>query len=81
MKRNLLCAIAVIVAAALAAPAAAQFASPLHIIPVIAKLKGDQGTDWRSDGAITNVTSAIVTVRMQFFREATSNSFNGSFSA
>ncbi len=63
-----------------AVPAAAQFASPFHIIPVIAKVKGNQGTDWRSDGAFSNLSDVAVTVNLEFFREAKSNQFTGSFS-
>jgi hypothetical protein len=79
MSKTLLSAAAVTALLAVTAPASAQFASPFHIIPVVAKLKGDQGTDWRSDGVITNVSGQTVTVVLQFFREATSNTFTGLF--
>lgn len=61
------------------APAEAQFASPLQILPVVAKVAGAQGTDWRSDMSISNLSDSAVTVGLQFFREARSNTFTGSF--
>lgn len=82
MERRILpCGIALVLSVTLALPAVAQFASPVHIVPVIAKIKGAQGTDWRSDGAITNVSGTTVTVSMEFFRQETSNTFTGNFSA
>jgi hypothetical protein len=61
-------------------PAEAQFASPLQILPVVAKVAGAQGTDWRSDMSISNLSDTAVTVGLQFFREARANTFTGSFS-
>ena len=80
MRTPTLPMIVVIVSIAVAVPASAQFASPFHVIPVIAKVAGSQGTDWRSDGSITNLSSQAVTVRMEFLREARNNLFTGSFS-
>ena len=68
-----------VVAAFSVQPAEAQFASPLQILPVVAKVAGAQGTDWRSDMAISNLSDSAVTVGLQFFREARSNTFTGSF--
>lgn len=69
----------VLVILAVATSAHAQFVSPFHVIPVIAKLTGGAGTKWQSDMAITNVSNQPVNVGLQFFREAQNNSFNGSF--
>jgi hypothetical protein len=63
----------------LAAPAFAFLASPVHIIPVVAKVKGQAGTDWRSDAMMSNVSDGTLTVGIQFFRENQANTFTGSF--
>jgi len=80
MRRSVVTTVIAIASAAVASPAAAQFASPFHVIPVVAKVAGSQGTDWRSDGSITNLSDRPVTVRMEFLREARNNAFTGSFS-
>lgn len=59
----------------LVATGSAQIASPLHVIPVVAKVAGSAGTDWRSDLAISNVSPFAVTVMATFYREATDNTF------
>ena len=63
VRAIVLSAIVAIVSLAIALPASAQFASPFHVIPVIAKVAGSQGTDWRSDGSITNLSDQPATVR------------------
>jgi hypothetical protein len=73
----LICAM---MALAVAPSAQAQFASPFHVIPVVAKLTGGAGTKWQSDMAITNLSGKSVNVGLQFFREAQNNSFTGDFS-
>lgn len=80
MRRIAISSLMLAAALAVASPAAAQFASPFHIIPVIAKLIGGLGTKWQSDGAITNLSGSQVTVQMEFFRENTNNTFTGTFS-
>lgn len=64
-----------VVALAFAGPALAQYATPFHLIPVVAKTAGAAGTDWRSDVSISNLSAFPVTVGVAFFREATGNSF------
>jgi hypothetical protein len=49
--------------------------SPFHIIPVVAKIKGDAGTDWVSDVSVSNISAGVADVTAIFFPEATNNSF------
>jgi hypothetical protein len=49
--------------------------SPFHIIPVVAKIKGDAGTDWVSDVSVSNISDGVADVHAIFFPEATNNSF------
>jgi len=58
-----------------APPAHAQFVTGLHLIPVIARLHGAQGTFWKSDVAISNVGTAPAQVQAAFFREHQTNQF------
>lgn len=58
-----------------AAPASAQFAGNSHLIPVIARLQGAEGTFWKSDLSITNASPFPVTLGAAFFREKTPNDF------
>jgi len=61
-------------------PAAqAQFVMPMHLIPVIARLHGAQGTFWKSDLSISNVGTVDATVQAAFFREKKANQFPLSF--
>ena len=71
--------IVVLLCLALAGTASAQVVSPMHIIPVIAKIQGEAGTDWQSDLSISNLAEVAVIVRAAFFREATNNAFSFSF--
>jgi hypothetical protein len=79
MRKLVIASVVILAIAVGVPPAAAQFASPLQILPVVAKVAGAQGTDWRSDMAISNLSDSAVTVGLQFFREARANTFTGSF--
>jgi len=72
-------AVVAAVVLSLATPAFAFLASPVHIIPVVAKVKGQAGTDWRSDAMMSNVSDGTLTVGIEFFRENQNNTFTGSF--
>ncbi len=54
-------------------PAQAQMVSPLHILPVVAKLAGAAGTDWMTAMSVSNVADETVNVTAMFFRENTNN--------
>jgi hypothetical protein len=47
--------------------------SPLHILPVVAKLAGAAGTDWMTAMSVSNVSDESVNVTAMFFRENTDN--------
>ncbi len=60
--------------------AQAQFVAPLHLIPVVAKVGGVAGSDWRSDLSISNLSTSATQVGVKFFREETANFwFPGTF--
>jgi len=59
--------LAVAAAVVVAAPAAAQMAMSVHIVPVVVKASGYAGTDWRSDLAISNLSDARTTVGLAYF--------------
>ncbi len=59
----------VAVLVALAAPGSAQFVAPGGTIPVVANLPGKNGTFWRSDVAILNVSGQDTTVQMLLYPE------------
>ncbi len=75
MKHALHVTVVLVVLIGFASTGGAQIASPLHVIPVVAKTAGSAGTDWRSDLAISNVSPFAVTVLATFYREATANTF------
>lgn len=52
-----------------------QFVSSTHILPVVAKLKGQVGTDWVSDVSVSNLGENTATLRFYFFPEAHDNLF------
>ncbi|MCS7183459.1 MAG: hypothetical protein NZ869_10170, partial [Thermoanaerobaculum sp.] len=56
-----------------------QHVIPNHILPVVAKAKGQLGTDWVSDVSVSNVSSSPVTVQISFFPEKTDNPFPSPF--
>lgn len=66
MLRRLLFAL---VMAAVAAPASAQFVAPGGTIPVVANLPGKNGTFWRSDVSILNVSGQDTSVQMVLYPE------------
>lgn len=58
-------------------PAMAQVVGNVHLIPVVAKNRGQVGTDWVSDVAISNLSSTPYTViQFYFFKENTDNQFS-----
>ncbi len=57
----------------------AQVPSPIHVIPVIGKLKGNSGTDWVSDVMLSNLSTFNGTVGVRYFAANTANTFDGSF--
>ncbi len=57
----------------------AQLASPVHVIPVVAKAAGLGGTDWRSNLSISNLATNATDVGINFYREETSNSLSMTF--
>jgi len=59
----------VLVLVTVAMPAAAQFVAPGGTIPVVANLPGKNGTFWRSDVSILNVSGADTTVQMMLYPE------------
>lgn len=61
------------------APAAAQMAMPVHLVPVVVKASGYEGTDWRSDLSISNLSDASVTVGLAYFPEMHDNTWLGTF--
>jgi hypothetical protein len=65
--------VAALLGLALASPAAAQIALPIHILPVMAKLSGAAGTDWMSSLALSNIGATPATVTALFFRENQNN--------
>ena len=75
MRSVLVRSVLLVACVAVASPASAQFASPFHILPVVAKLQGEQGTDWRSDVSISNLSDAPATVGLNFLREKRANAF------
>lgn len=64
-----------------ASPALGQFASPVHLLPVVAKIKGQAGTDWVTDVAISNLSGSWVALTLQYFPEARDNPFPSSLTA
>lgn len=56
-------------------PAMAQMVANVHLIPVVAKNKGQAGTDWVSDVAISNVSGSPLALQLHFFKENTDNTF------
>jgi hypothetical protein len=58
---------------ALNTAAEASFVSPMHIVPVVAKVAGAAGTDWMTSMSVSNVTDGTVEVTAMFFRENSSN--------
>jgi len=52
-----------------AVPASAQFAAPGGTLPVVANLPGLNGTLWRSDVSVLNVSDADTNVMFQLFPE------------
>ncbi len=71
--------IAAMLSLLLAVPAAAQLASPVHVVPVVVKAAGFAGTDWRSDLAISNLSDATVTVGLAYFPEKQDNTWTMTF--
>ena len=59
--------------------AVAQVPMPIHVIPVIGKVKGGAGTDWVSDVMISNVSDRNATLGVRYFPANQANSFDGSF--
>ncbi len=74
MKRILM--VTVVVLAVCVSQAEAQFASPVHILPVVVKAKGQVGTDWRSDVMISNLAARQVSVGVDYFPEGSTNTFS-----
>jgi hypothetical protein len=75
MRKTLFVFIALIVAL----DAVAQVPMPIHVIPVIGKMKGGAGTDWVSDVMISNVSDRNATVGVRYFPANQANTFDGSF--
>ncbi len=50
-----------------------------YVIPVVAKVKGAAGTDWRTNLSISNISDFDVKVSAHFFKENQNNTFNGTF--
>ncbi len=71
------CAVAVIAVAALmvTSVAPAQIVSPFHIVPVVAKVSGQAGTDWMTTLSVSNLSESTVQAQAMFFRENTAHSF------
>jgi hypothetical protein len=67
----------VCVALGIAAAAQAQFVSPVHLVPVVAKTAGAAGTDWMTSMAISNVSASPAPMMALFFKEKQANSLFG----
>lgn len=61
--------------AGFALSAAAQWVGKVHLLPVVAKNKGQAGTDWVSDVAVSNLSGSRVALQFLFFKENTDNVF------
>ncbi len=78
-RRTFLGTLVLVLALALAGPAAAQMASPVHLVPVVVKASGYAGTDWRSDISISNLSDATVTVGLAYFPGGRDNTWTMTF--
>lgn len=71
--------VAVVVLLLAAGVASAQIPMGSYVIPVVAKVKGAAGTDWRTNLSISNISDFDVKVSAHFFKENQNNTFNGTF--
>ncbi len=76
-KKSLIFSLAILVPSL----ALAQQVARDHLIPVVAKIKGQAGTDWVSDVSLTNLEHGDVTVTFFFFPENRDNTFPPPFVA
>jgi hypothetical protein len=65
----------VVVALGMTSAASAQIVSPFHIVPVVAKVAGQAGTDWMTTLSVSNLSDSAVQAQAMFFRENTAHSF------
>lgn len=63
-----------------ALPVLAQLVGNVHLIPVVAKNRGQVGTDWVSDVAISSLSGSPLAIQLRFFKEKTDNQFNTTYS-
>jgi hypothetical protein len=54
-------------------PAAAEIASSIAVVPVVAKNAGAVGTNWMTELSLTNVSGYLVNVEARFFEENKNN--------
>lgn len=72
IKRSMILSLGIAMMAA--TMATAQVVSPFHIVPVIAKADGENGTQWLSDLSIANVSTFAVDIKAAFFKEGVAGS-------